>query len=601
MRAVAGWLLSVAVAGGLPPAVAAQARLEGVSAGCATIKLYEPCELAVAVSGTIANPYDGYEATIQATFTPPKGPPVTVDGFYYQPFAHRQAGGRDAVEPSGAPGWRVRFTPSMTGRWTSAVSLVTRKGRQSLPPQPFLVTASSRRGFVRQEPRTGRLRFASGESLIPVGENLCWGPSVGALRSFEGWYRDLAKVRANYIRVWMAPWLLRLETQDTGVGRYDQSRAWLLDQLLEQSVEPGLYWQLVLLNHGAFSRSQDADWHNNPYNEALGGPCRLPNDFLTDPRAKALFERLLRYLVNRWGYSPQLAMWELFNEADFGEFRTEDLVAWHRQMSLLLRGLDVQRRPVTTSFHREAAEAVWALPTIDNVQVHVYDRRDFGEAFSGGSISGAATKFGKPVYVGEFGWISDVMRKFDDIGIHLHEGLWAGPMSGAAGAPLIWYWDNYVHPLGLQRHFRAVEAFWRGETLETSLRPLDLQLSSVNLAGMGMGDRDRAFFWIKNQAHSLDQYIAYRCAVAKQRLRVQRGQAPLPAQYAPAPVQRAHVTIRGLERLARYRVEWWDPYRGRVAARSVERAEWGILTLAVPDVQFDIAAKVIKLQWWEHG
>jgi hypothetical protein len=74
-----------------------------------------------------------------------------------------------------------------------------------------------------------------------------------------------------------------------------------------------------------------------------------------------------------------------------------------------------------------------------------------------------------------------------------------------------------------------------------------------------------------------------------------------PIRYAPPPVRGATATIEGLGWLGRYRIEWWDTYRGRIAARSVGQSQWGALTVQVPDVRFDVAAKVIRLQWWERG
>jgi hypothetical protein len=398
----------------------------------------------------------------------------------------------------------------------------------------------------------------------------------------------------------MAPWMLRLETKETGVGRYDQLRAWWLDRLLEESQAAGLYWQLCILNHGSFSRSQDPDWHNNPYNDQLGGMCRLPNDFVTDPRAKAHFKRLLGYLVSRWGYSPQLAAWELFNEGDFGEFQPADLTAWTAEMSAHLKAIDPERRPVTTSYHKHAPEEVWRLPTIDTVQLHIYDERDFLEAFRK-RVGEARQQFRKPVFVGEFGWIGETMRKFDDIGIHLHEGLWASLMTGSAAGALVWYWDTYVEPNNLERHFRALDAFWEGERLGIRMRPLAISFSDASLAGAGIGGPERAYLWIKSRHHSLDQYIAYRCDLAKQQQRAERGQAAPSPAYAPPLVRGATATIEGLEQIGRYRVEWWDPYQGRVAARMIATSRWGKLTVPVPELNFDAAAKVIKLQWWERG
>ena len=580
----------------------AEVRLDAVEVSSAsTIGLYERFELTVQVSGEIENPYDPDEVRLEATFAPAKGEPVTVSGFYYQPFERITEAGHDVIQPAGEPVWKVRFTPRQVGRWSYAVRLVTPHGAHSVDGEPLLVVASDRAGFVQLNRDEGNFQFENGEPFIPIGENLAWGPSLQPLPAFDRWFRDLSRQRANYIRVWMAPWMLRLETKTTGAGRYDQLRAWQLDYLLEQSAPAGIFWQLVLLNHGSFSQTQDAGWHNNPYNELLGGMCHLPNDFLTDPEAKAMFTRLMRYMVSRWGYSPQLAVWELFNEADFGDFETPDLILWTEEMSTALRAMDVNRRPITTSFHWGGPDAIWALPNIDLVQLHIYDRRDIPAVFGGPVVAEPKQKFQKPVFIGEFGWIGETMRQFDDIGIHLHEGLWSSLMGGAAGSALIWFWDEYVHPNGLERHFGALEAFWRGEQLGRSLGPMELSLSDAGLTGLGLGNADRGYLWIKNRAHTLNRYIVYRTADAKRRLRLARGQETPPVTYAPESVRGATVTIRGLRRIARYRVEWWDTYRGRITARSVLWSEWGTVTLDVPTVQFDVAAKLIKLRWWERG
>jgi hypothetical protein len=456
---------------------------------------------------------------------------------------------------------------------------------------------------VRVDDASGYLRFERGGSFIPIGENLCWPPSFEPLKAYDRWFRELAAQRANYIRMWMAPWAFRLETKDTGSGRYDQLRAWQLDHLLAQSQAHGLYWQLCLLNHGSFSRSQDPDWQNNPYNQDLGGMCRLPNDFLTHFGAKDTFRRLLRYIVSRWGYSPNLVAWELFNEPDLSELRMEDFSSWALEMSAFLRKIDLHQRPITTSFHHASPKAVWEAPTIDIIQLHTYDQRDFAAKFGDVTIADLRETFHKPVMVGEFGWISDVMRKFDDSGIHLHDGLWSSVMNGAAGGALVWYWDTYVHPNRLQRHFKPLAIFLRGERLGAGVKRLQLSLSDAGLVGWGIGSRGRAYFWIKNRAHTLDEYIGYRSELTKQRMRRARGettQSQKPA-YPSTIVRGARATLHGLDWLARYRVEWWDTYRGRVTSRSVEQSRWGDLIVEVPDVKFDIAGKLIKLAWWERG
>ena len=578
-------------------------RIVSVQLEQPVIGLYERCELTVQLAGDIINPYDPDELTLEVTFQPARGRPVTVSGFYYQPFEQvTTSRGAPAIQPAGEPVWKVRFTPTRTGRWAYQLRLLTKGTAVEGPSGAVEVSPSTRLGFVRLDHATGLMRFDRGETFIPIGENLAWAPSSQLLETYDRWFEELSRQRANYIRVWLAPWSLRLETKETGVGRYDQMRAWQLDQLLERSDKAGLYWQLCLLSHGSFSRTHDPDWQNNPYNHDLGGMCRLPNEFVTDPRAKALFRRLLQYLVSRWGYSPQLATWEMFNEADASDIRSEDFVPWVGEMSRLLRVIDANRRPITVSFQRESGEAVWKLPTIDTVQLHVYDQRDFGEIFSGPLLPQLEAQFHKPVMVGEFGWIGEFVRDVDRDGIHLHDGMWASLVGGSMSSAMPWWWDNYIHPNQLEHHYRPLARFWRGEQLEEPLNRMMLVPSDADVLGCATGTSSQAYLWVKNRTHNVSQYLAYRCELAKQRLRAQRRQPVGPSpSYPPRVISGATVMLSGLKSNGRYRLEWWDTYRGRVMRTNVVTAERGQVVLKMPDLAFDVAAKLVWLHWWEHG
>ncbi len=120
---------------------------------------------------------------------------------------------------------------------------------------------------------------------------------------------------------------------------------------------------------------------------------------------------------------------------------------------------------------------------------------------------------------------------------------------------------------------------------------------------MGIGTPTRAYLWVKNQTHNIDQYLAYRCGLAKQRLQRSRGEPVEEAlPYPPKVVRGAIMTVNGLDWKGRYRVEWWDTYRGRIISRTIAQAKWGgSLTLEVPEVSYDVAAKVIRMGLWERS
>ena len=146
-------------------------------------------------------------------------------------------------------------------------------------------------------------------------------------------------------------------------------------------------------------------WKLNPYAELNGGPCTKPNDFFTDARARATYQKRLRYLVGRYGYSPQLLAWQFFNEIDnvFGALNGDDVIAWHREMGRWLHAHDPYGHLVTTSLTGGSERPeMWSLPELDFSMYHSYAEPAPGKgaAWVGETF---VKRYGKPVMIGEFG------------------------------------------------------------------------------------------------------------------------------------------------------------------------------------------------------
>ncbi len=112
-------------------------------------------------------------------------------------------------------------------------------------------------------------------------------------------------------------------------------------------------------------------------------------------------------------------------------------------------------------------EQVWKLDAVDFTMTHHYGDRgsiaDFGSLIE--EHTHAHHAYGKPYFIAEFGidWrTSDTQYDPDGKGQNLHNGLWAGVMSGGAGTPMLWYWDHYVHPKNLYSVFQPVARFVQG-------------------------------------------------------------------------------------------------------------------------------------------
>ncbi|MCH5373543.1 MAG: hypothetical protein JJ992_06170, partial [Planctomycetes bacterium] len=225
-------------------------------------------------------------------------------------------------------------------------------------------------------------------------------------------------------------------------------------------------------------------WDRCPYNAANGGPCQRPEEFFTNAKAKELFKRRLRYIVARWSYSPAILSWEFWNEVDIIEkYISEDSVEWHREMARYLRRLDPYDHLITTSWAGTSGDpAVDALPEMDYIQSHQYGARD-AAAFMTGVCHDKNERYGKPHYFGEFGTGTQAEGTREDVdGIHLHNGLWSGVVSGAAATAMIWWWDSYVEPKNLYYHFRPVAEFVRDVPFnKLSYRPANI--TGVEYAG----------------------------------------------------------------------------------------------------------------------
>ena len=378
----------------------------------------------------------------------------------------------------------------------------------------FSVAAGRRPGVVRVSPRnTGYLEEPSGRAFFPIGENLCMYQNREGTYYFDRLLSKLAAAGGNYVRLWQEYYVPQdpkfvarpgdgsfagfpLETQATGLGRYDLESAWRLDYVSELCERLDVRWQISFEMVVWWQSRMKHRWPRNPYNAANGGPCERPIDYLTNARARELVKRRLRYSVARWGWTTNLVAWELWNEVDNMEgFNSGDCAAWHREMARYLKEIDPWQHLITTSWRDRAT---FALPEIDIVQGHSY----FGAEYDAAEYSIQDTDhlmrgFGKPFFFGEQGIDGPV--SVDPDGKHFHDAMWATALSGAAGTGLYWWWHNYVEPYGLYRHYAPLAAFVRGEDFPArQWQPVRLSRPSlpVHLRVYGLVAGDRALLWL---------------------------------------------------------------------------------------------------------
>lgn len=456
----------------------AKARLAiaGVKPSSQRVPRYGKLELTVDCQATYDNPYDPDQVALDATFVAPSGREIRVPGFFAVDQRREVTDGCEVMIPQGQGAWRVRFAPTETGVYRFRLQLRDRSGTVEGGQGSFEAVASPSPGFVRRSKIDPHyFAFDSGRGYFPIGHNLPIYHTTGQLGDES--MRKYAAAGENFNRWWMSSTSLGLEWMER-LGWYRQDAAARLDLLVDVAAELGLYYMLCMDTHQDF---RENGWHSNPFNALRGGPCREPADWFTNPLARQLYKKRLRYTVARWGYSPHVLCWEFGNEMEGWPKASDEVkLAWHKEMSDHLRAIDPFGHLITTSFWTNVGpEAFWRLPNIDIAQTHCYTNDDANVADPVRRYSlHQWQSFQKPHVFGEFGIRShDSTADKDPQGWAIHNALWAGLFSFCAGGPMPWWHESYIDKLDLYFHFTALARFAENLPLGTQrMEPLETTL-----------------------------------------------------------------------------------------------------------------------------
>ena len=571
----------------------------------AELQVWERFERDLPIPVGPENPFDPNQVRVDVEFREPGGAVVRTPAFVHQDYDRtlRADGGEDRVA-AGAPTWRVRFTPGQSGRWQWRWLRTTAAGVDTGAWQSFAVGAempAGRHGFIRRSTKDPRyFAFEDGTPFVPVGENLSWADSFRKTRAYEDWIPKLADAGATYFRLWMPRWDMGLvyppATLEDWSARLD--RAWQLDRVIELAEAHGLYVMLSVQNHGPFDLDDffGSGWGTNLYNEANGGPLAEPNEIYTDEHAREIFRRYLRYVVARWGHSPNVFCWELWNEFNLTDqpASIDDVVAWHREMAQELDRLDPNQHLVTTSTSDELMTLfawaggdideltllntpIWELPEIDFVQLHSYQ-------IAGGGVTLPVARtlhsqlqrmsvFGKPVLLAEAGvdfrGAAETLVEDPD-GEGFHDIVWAGLFGGGFGSGMSWWWDSMVDPQDWYFHFAHLAGLIEGVAFHRE----DFEHSVGSVSGLDEVDayvyagKDTLLAWIKNSRH---QYYAPDRSVQN------GGQLELPVRSAD-----------------RWKGRWIDPWTGATLGPAEISGASGT-TIDVPPFLRDVALRLERV------
>lgn len=606
------------------------------------------------VRGEQINPFDVQQIDVMAEFKHVKSTGDTllihVPAFFFRDFNRVIRNTADITlkgqywEPLKTPyPFRVRFSPPEAGDWTYKIIA---RFNGVYGKHEFVSSVGSFHAGKGDAP--GRLSIneskkyfidnASGKIFFPVGQNLPWPeygddayrreltPPVGFLK-YHTYMAALKRAGGNYFRILIAPWNLEVEYEELGNYTQRMHCVWELDKIVDLAEKLDLRVHLNLQVHYPFenpnpyvmtwwdwSKYKDAGYGTCPTSPEDAGYCyrnelniENPVDFLINEDAKRHYKNRLRYYVARYGYSTNIALFELLSEAnnlgqqvflqydEAGERGAgcyldknkgfykpyskpevaRNLGKWQAEMCSYLKGLEVPQLTAVnytgspdlvndSSFYSAAVDVVTynryqASP--DKPWFILFDRRDLFDV----------KNIKKPMMHSEIGNGDGIMDNDANTGWILD--AWVSGLTGLSGIALNW---TNSRDTVLWQHYGRISNFYE---------PADF--SAGNWVSSWYDSKKGGYAFVSMIAdYKADHLVALGLAGNKTWNFFTKGKEGTNARepllkYGPERYynQQNISTRKGKElQIAgagkwrtRYKIEWIDPFTGKIVAESQEK------------------------------
>jgi len=424
------------------------------------------------------------------------------------------------IEQSSNFPFRVRFAPPKNGVWTALIKIAVPNETVFFSDLfKFTVVESGNPGYVSVGDNKRYLKH-NNKTFFPVGCNLRWPetdsisdpelfnnlsywgvdennnptyykapegyrPNYCAPRVYEKYknvMHQLADGGANYYRSIMYPTATEIEWEEPGNYTDRLTIAHEMDGILETAEQRDLFVHWNMQIHYTFNYGGTAEtyyrgwcWNATPNGDSFCyrgvNGVNNPEDFFSNQECKDLYKQRLRYILARWGYSTQIAVWELFSEinnvAKSAQFydtgnNYEIIRDWQVEMGEYLKTMYHGKIHLVTASYgdylsKKDSDNTFDAQCFDVMTTNVYDFKEptFAEEFiskvsrkilnQGANEENCFTcNFIKPVIFSECG--PDESVGYKECTNYIPESrrhLWQSTFSGVAGALA---WNMAYHP-----------------------------------------------------------------------------------------------------------------------------------------------------------
>ena len=401
-----------------------------------------------------------------------------------------------------------------------AASLPQEALRRVAPPDPAGT-------WVRCSEAAPYFETEGGAPWTPVGHNegITWPNLEGLYRRrdsavAERHFAELAANGVTCLRLMLDYSQVRHRHLEHRCGSFSPAMVQLWDDLFALGERHDIRFLITPFDTFFMARR----WREHPYSHHTGGPARSPRTMFTCPATRNAIINRMRFATRRWGHSPAIFAWDLWNEIDSfyagGDMAAVD--AFVNEVSSALREEELQihgRAHLQTVSvflpvlrQRPAlADIIFRHPSLDFASVHLYEKGSIDHPRTSLDPAAATIRLmaealahcpqDRPLLDTEHGPI----HTFKDRRITLPDDFdtacfrrtqWAHLASGGAGGGMRW---PYRHPHVLLPAMHQAQGVLAGflpliDWKSFRRLPLAGRLTVHEFAGLaaGCGDQDQA-------------------------------------------------------------------------------------------------------------
>ncbi|MCX9147050.1 hypothetical protein [Erythrobacter sp. WG] len=377
--------------------------------------------------------------------------------------------------------------------------------------------------WIRCAPGAPYFETEAGEPWMPVGHNeaVTWPRLAGLHRrrdaaAVEAHFADLEAHGVNCLRVMLDYSQVHHRALEHRVGAFSPAMVRMWDDLIALGEKHHIRFLLTPFDTFFMVKR----WKHHPYSRHRGGPAARLEDMFTCRETRAAVISRLLFATRRWGHSPAVFAWDLWNEID-AYYADGDLAATHDFVTDVSTALRAEEERLYGRAHLQTVsvfhpnlvatpalgEVIFRHPAIDFVSVHLYEEGPLDAPRSSLEPAEATVRLmtqalaetpqGRPVLDTEHGPV----HTFVDRRVTLPDSFdtacfrrtqWAHIAAGGAGGGMRWPYRHPHHLLPAMHRAQAIFADFLPLIDWQSFRrePLGDRLTVHDFAGLACGCAD---------------------------------------------------------------------------------------------------------------